>query len=619
MREQGCDCDNVQVLMEKYVRLREGMRCPLPPANRPPAIEQRCVHSREPWVPAPAGGTRDDESRRGAAAAEWAPLERRGRWSGFDNAGVEEAGAAFRDSAPADYSSLTTLRSDVCAAMAPLVESIARRYMTPREAGGCSESLEDLISEGYVGLLTAIENYRADRGARFSTYATHRVNGQIRHYLRDRGNRRLIRQPSWLQELAARLWKEEAALEAELGRPATAAELAERMNLQQEAIEELLAHGTGPAIFSLTEGGEEDEPGGGLDVSKIRSHHYVSWQLPVEDRIFLEGLMARLKDLERKVITLFFFQDFSQTEIARTMDISCNYVGYLLRNGLGKLRKLIESDELRDAQLRVTYSPPRTLAGWSGDPGVIDIATGLYNAGYLRSRLTEEVARACRYRREFALVLFRVEPAPPPEETPNDSNGSPPADAGEGGTKAARRRRRGSSRDHSSSPALRGSVPILRSGAAAGSPAGGKTDGSGWLPPELWKELGIALRECLRKADIPARVEDHTLGVVLPHTGRGAAVAAERITKLLAQVAGRPLRCGLAVYPADGRSPDELLHAAEQQLAAAAIPAADAGTVHARVEEPASLSLGPPVRGTGADEGVRRAGARTAPSLSEAV
>ena len=54
--------------------------------------------------------------------------------------------------------------------------------------------------------------------------------------------------------------------------------------------------------------------------------------------------------------------DFSQSEIARSLNISCNYVGYLLNNGLRRLRKLIEADELRDAHLRFSYAP-RRVAG----------------------------------------------------------------------------------------------------------------------------------------------------------------------------------------------------------------------------------------------------------------
>src|SRR5712692_7314507 len=278
------------------------------------------------------------------------------------------------DAPTPDHAPLTALKQQVVEGMAPLVEAIARRYLGDHDASSGQEPLEDLISEGYVGLLTAIDQDRADRGARFSTYATHRVHGQIRHYLRDRGNRRLIRAPSWLQELGCRLHKEEEKFLAERGRTATAAELAERLNLQEEAVEELRDRGPAPAVLSLSEGGGEDDEEGSVDLSKIRSQHYVSWQLPVEDHIFLEGLMVRLKDLERKVISLFFFEDFSQSEIARSMNISCNYVGYLLNNGLRRLRKLIEADELRDAHLQINYAPRRM----AGEPRIIDEATGLY-------------------------------------------------------------------------------------------------------------------------------------------------------------------------------------------------------------------------------------------------
>ena len=62
-------------------------------------------------------------------------------------------------------------------------------------------------------------------------------------------------------------------------------------------------------------------------------------RLPIEDRIVLSGAMTRLKALEQKVLYEFFYQDLSQTEIARKMDISCNYVSHILKNSTLKLRR----------------------------------------------------------------------------------------------------------------------------------------------------------------------------------------------------------------------------------------------------------------------------------------
>jgi hypothetical protein len=72
----------------------------------------------------------------------------------------------------------------------------------------------------------------------------------------------------------------------------------------------------------------------------------------------------------------------------------------------------------------------------------------------------------------------------------------------------------------------------------------------------------VALRECLRKADIPAWLGEGTFAVALPHTGEGAVVAAERITSLLSQVGGCQARGGVALYPRDAREPELLIRVA---------------------------------------------------------
>ena len=74
-----------------------------------------------------------------------------------------------------------------------LVESVARRF------SGAAEPTEDLVQEGYIGLITAVEGFNADKGVKFSTYATHFIIGQIKHCLRDGG--KIIKEPAWLQEL----------------------------------------------------------------------------------------------------------------------------------------------------------------------------------------------------------------------------------------------------------------------------------------------------------------------------------------------------------------------------------------------------------------------------------
>ena len=306
----------------------------------------------------------------------------------YDDATVQSLATQFarrRDS---------ELKEALVAQLSPLVRSIARKF-----AG--SEPVEDLESEGFLGLLQAIEQYDPSRGAKFSTYATHLVGGHIRHYLRDRGH--MIRQPAWVQELSQKLQRTVATLEQELHREPTSLEIAERMNLTEDAVDEILSHRSAAQVLRMdgAAGGDEDELGF-VDMDKIKSLKYVTLELPVEDRIVLEETLSRLKDMERKVLYNFFFQEYNQSEIARSLGISCNYVGYLLRNGLKHLRERMQPGMDREEALLVPSAE-----------SLLDAATGLYSRAYFEQRLREELSRSQRRQQSVGLCCFHL-----PERTP---------------------------------------------------------------------------------------------------------------------------------------------------------------------------------------------------------
>jgi RNA polymerase sigma-B factor len=383
------------------------------------------------------------------------------------------------------------LRTALILELTPLVESVARKF------AGCAEPVEDLVGEGFVGLIQAVDGYESGRGARISTYATHRVAGQIKHYLRDRG--KIIREPAWLQETTLRLTRAAEALQQDLGRRPTVEEIAACVNLTEEAVQEIFMHRNTFQVLSITSGSgeaDEDEPFA-IDTEKIRNLRYESLQLPLEDRIVLERLLGQLRDLERRAITSFFFQDLSQSDIARSLGISCNYAGYLLRNGLDKLRKWLHTEELRDAQLA-------TVAGASAPLPVIDPGTEFYNGRYFRSRLIEEASRAQRYHLPLSIVLLQVD--------------APGAD---------------------------------------------------------YRELAIAFRQCLRKADIPCRTGEHEFAVILPATGRSVETVARRLQRLATQITGAPVRYGTAIWP--DTSPDAAALEERARSACAVCPARGVG------------------------------------------
>src|SRR5256714_12975530 len=125
-----------------------------------------------------------------------------------------------------------SIRDQIVMQYTNLVESIARRF------AGATEPAEDLVQEGYIGLITAVDGYDASKGVKFSTYATHFIIGQIKHYLRDKG--KIIKEPAWLQELNQKVTRVIESLSQELGRMPSHGEIAKIMGMAEESIADLL-------------------------------------------------------------------------------------------------------------------------------------------------------------------------------------------------------------------------------------------------------------------------------------------------------------------------------------------------------------------------------------------
>lgn len=115
-----------------------------------------------------------------------------------------------------------------------LVVSIAKRYK------GYGLSILDLIQEGSLGLMTAVEKYDVNRGLKFSTYATHWIKQSITRAIADKG--RNVRVPPYLYEKIVVFKKTSALLEASLNRKPTTKEIAIEMNLPISEVEKLQKH-----------------------------------------------------------------------------------------------------------------------------------------------------------------------------------------------------------------------------------------------------------------------------------------------------------------------------------------------------------------------------------------
>ncbi len=186
-------------------------------------------------------------------------------------------------------------------------------HLVGRYAACSEEPYEDLHQVGYVGLMKAVNGYRLDSEARFSSYVYSMIEGEIKHHLRDTA---LVKQPRWARSLHARVTEATRRLTAELGRPPLIEEVAAEVNITPEGVSELMKLFCDTDVMSL-DAGEDD-----VDVSAIKSLRHETFSLPVEDRILLEQALESLNELQRKVVYLFFYKDLCQTEIGKKLGLS---------------------------------------------------------------------------------------------------------------------------------------------------------------------------------------------------------------------------------------------------------------------------------------------------------
>ncbi|MEZ5163923.1 MAG: sigma-70 family RNA polymerase sigma factor [Fimbriimonadaceae bacterium] len=270
-----------------------------------------------------------------------------------------------------------------------MVERIARKFRGV-------ESVDDLVQVGYIGLLNALGKFDPEAGVRFNTYATHLVAGEIKHYLRDRSQ--TIRHPAWLQELRHKVNKTANLLQTELSRTPTEREIADSLGVSEASVREVYSTQDMLRVASL-DATPNDDDDSESDVDRLDANLVGPDQVSVEDRVLLEGAMQQLRDLEREVLVMFHFDALNQTEIASQLGISCNYVSHILRQSLTKLRRILQEEESQERVLRRSVPD---------DKSVMDDETGIYNEDYFRSRLSEEVHRACSTEDVCAVVLVEV-------------------------------------------------------------------------------------------------------------------------------------------------------------------------------------------------------------------
>jgi RNA polymerase sigma-B factor len=208
------------------------------------------------------------------------------------------------------------VRGELIVMHEPLVRHLCRRYVRP------GLDREDIVQSGTVGLIAAVDGFDPDRGAAFSSYAAPHILGEVRRHLRDETS--AIRAPRSVHAARASVLEASEALHASLHRYPTVAELADFTGLTDEKVLEALDH---HRPDSLDEAPPEREPS--VDDATDAVDYWES----------VGRALSSLPERERQVLTLRFFDEMSQSAVAKELGMSQMHVSRLQRSALEKVRQ----------------------------------------------------------------------------------------------------------------------------------------------------------------------------------------------------------------------------------------------------------------------------------------